>query len=364
MPRARVWIVDDSPLEAELSRRTLASQYDLEVIRGGAACLERLAAGVLPDALLLDWQMPDVSGIDVCRFVRTTWDRSALPILILTATEVEDEVVSALDAGANDFVTKPCNPAILNARVEALAERRQLFKAHQEEAALRERFMGIVSHDLRQPLQTVAMGASLLKTLSDDDRRAQVAERLIAAAARMERMISDILDLTRGRAGEGIPIARREVDVSQLYETVMEDLRHGHPNAVLELTTSGAASGQFDADRLAQVCTNLVSNAIEHGADASPIRVIVTGESDAVQIRVENTGSPIPPHVLTGLFDPFRRGQTQSTRGLGLGLYIVREIARGHGGTAHAESDDLSTRFFVRLPKRVAERASPEPAGA
>lgn len=347
-----VWIVDDSPVEAELARRLLGDHYRTEVFLGGGHLLERLASGPQPDALLLDWNMPELTGLEVCRFIRTTRDRSRLPILVFTATRDEAELVAALSAGANDFVAKPCSAAELGARVAALVEHKRLSDSVQVEAALRERFIGILGHDLRQPLNTLTIGAQSLGRAALGAREARTVKRLASAAARMNRMIADILDLTRSRTGGGLQISRCPSNVLEICRRAVEDMRIGHPTASIVLEESGDAEGEFDGDRLTQMMTNLIANAIEHGASTGPIGVRVAGSDDRVTVSVENAGTPIPPELMAHLFDPFRSGRAPGSTGLGLGLFIVDQIVRGHTGSIGVESDERSTRFTISLPKR------------
>ncbi len=124
--RARVWLVDDSPLEREIARRLLVEQYEVEAFSDGPPVLERLAEGERPDVLVLDWHMPQMSGLEVCRFLRQTYDEASLPILVLTATGGQDDLLDGLAAGANDFVAKTFDPAELLARVGTLARAKQL----------------------------------------------------------------------------------------------------------------------------------------------------------------------------------------------------------------------------------------------
>jgi phosphoserine phosphatase RsbU/P len=350
-PRPVVWIVDDSPLEAEISRRMLGERYEIEVFIGGGPMLERLAEGARPDTLVLDWNMPDFSGLELCCFVRTTFDRSALPILVLTASAPEEELVVALSAGANDFVTKQGSFAELSARIGSLVERKRMSQQLELEAAFRERFIGILGHDLRQPLNTFVIGTRVLGMSPLGERETRTLARLTSAATRMQRMIDDVLDLTRSRLGGGLPIARISLSLEQVCTQAVDELREGHPSVQIAFRSSGDTLGQFDGDRVMQLSANLIGNAIEHGAPHAPVDVTIEGRDGEVSLRVENKGAPIPAPLLASLFDPFRRGRTNGSTGLGLGLFIVKQIVDGHDGSIHVESDDASTRFFVSLPK-------------
>lgn len=218
----------------------------------------------------------------------------------------------------------------------------------------RERLLGIVGHDLRNPLNAVTMAAAALLRRDLDDASAKLARRIVASAQRMERLIALLLDFAQARQqGSQLPIHRRRVDLADLARRVVEEIEAGHPKASLALSVGGDCRGEWDADRLAQVLSNLVANAIHHGA-GSPIAVRVRGDGDAVVVEVSNGGPPIPPAVLPEIFDPFRRGPSArgDRNGLGLGLFISRELVRAHGGSIRARSTAAEgTTFTARLPR-------------
>lgn len=357
---ARVWVVDDSPLEAEMARKALATSFEVEVFHDAATMLERLSSNDRPDVLVVDWHMPNVSGLDVCAYVRTSTNGAELPILVLTATGDEDDLLIGLAAGANDFVTKPYRVAELTARVSGLATASRLHRklgaaetGLREDAAFRERFMAILAHDLRQPLNVFAMGAGLLSGVgpADGPLRA-VSTRFGSAASRMNRMLDELLDFTRARHENGMPVQRHPSDLREVAQRVVDEVRQSHPTRQVLLEASGDCAGQWDADRIAQVFSNLVSNALQHSDASCPVRVSVHGRAEDVEIAVENECPPIAETILATIFEPFRQGAASRT-GLGLGLYIVRAIARAHGGDVAVESNNTRTRFvaqFLRLP--------------
>jgi signal transduction histidine kinase len=354
---ARIWVVDDSPVQGEICRSAL-SRYDVEVFGNGPTALESLGAGTAPDLLVLDWHMPDVSGIDVCRFVRETWDSAQLPILILTATLASEGLVEAFTAGANDFVVKPFLRAELDARVASLVHQKSLYTKLQEaerrlrvEAEFRERFIGMLAHDLRQPLNTFVMAnQTLAKEGSIGSTRLLDMQR--RAADRMSRMISELLDFTRSRPERGMPIERRFMDFEPLARAVIGEIQVGHPDRTFDLMVKGSCAGYWDRDRLAQVCSNLIGNAVDHSLVSSPIEVRLERRADSVELAVSNQGKPIPPGLLPMLFEAFQRGldAPRATGGVGLGLHIVSQIARAHGGSIAARSDEGATVFLVTLP--------------
>lgn len=351
---ARVWVVDDSPMHGEACRRALADKYDVVVYEGGGQMLEELAQRSPPDVLVLDWHMPDMSGIEVCRFVRSQRNLAELPILILTAAN--ESLLDALDAGANDFVRKPFFESELEARVTTLARMSFLHGRLAEvegrlrvEAEFRERFMGVLAHDLRQPLNAISMAAFAMQagTRETFSKFFGVQQR---AVQRMSRMIEELLDFTRNRPESGMPLQREAVDMAEIVHNVVDEIRVAHADRRLALVVDGICTGRWDADRLAQVCSNLVGNAIEHSAPGSPVEVRLVSDDENVMLRVSNVGPAIPRELQKTLFQPFRRGRREST-GVGLGLHIVDLIVRAHGGTITVESDESGSHFAVSLPR-------------
>jgi PAS domain S-box-containing protein len=220
----------------------------------------------------------------------------------------------------------------------------------------RELFVGMLGHDLRNPLACIATGAGLLLqrgALSPDDAR--VAERIDRAGDRMKRMIDQILDLTRSRLGGGIPVVPLPVELHDLVRRIVAELEAAHPGRTIRLSTSGEPRWQCDADRLGQAISNLVGNALEHTDPADPVDVSVTQPGAEVRIAVHNGGSPIPAELLGVMFDPFRScPATRAKRaspGLGLGLYISQQIVASHGGRIEVTSSaEAGTTFTVILP--------------
>jgi signal transduction histidine kinase len=227
----------------------------------------------------------------------------------------------------------------------------------------RETFLGVVGHDLRFPLSVIALTASTLLREEREDARRGALNRIARSAGRMERMIAQLLDLTRLRVGQGIEFTPAPADLGALAATVVEQAREAAPGVDLRLEVAGDCALAGDPDRLEQVLDNLVGNAVQHGAATAPVEVKVDGTGAArVRLTVRNGGS-VPPHVLGSLFEPFRsRGGQRATRaGLGLGLYISRQLVEAHGGGLEVRSSpDEGTCFTVALPRRLEARV-PEP---
>jgi sigma-B regulation protein RsbU (phosphoserine phosphatase) len=170
----------------------------------------------------------------------------------------------------------------------------------------------------------------------------------------MERMIGDLLDLTRARLAGSIPLKRRPADLQRVCEEAIMEGRAGHPDAVLRLETNGDLRGEWDADRLAQVVSNLVGNAVQHGSGA-PITLTTQGQADSVTLAVHNGGPPIPPDLPPFVFEPLARGRVEGApHSIGLGLFIAQAIVVAHGGDIQVSSStDAGTTFTVRLPRAM-----------
>lgn len=221
---------------------------------------------------------------------------------------------------------------------------------------LREQLIGVVGHDLRTPLSSITMGAALmLKRGSLQEADVKVMARIARSADRMAKIISQLLDFTRARLGGGMKIEPRSVDLADVCADVIAEMEAVHPECTLSFDAEGDAGGLWDRSRLAQVVSNLVGNAVEHGKPAGAIHLGLTGDGESVTLTVHNEGPPIPAEFLPAMFDPFRRHQraNRSPEGLGLGLYICRQLVLAHGGDISVHSTEAAgTTFTVRLPRQ------------
>jgi signal transduction histidine kinase len=194
------------------------------------------------------------------------------------------------------------------------------------------------------------MSADVLRAYELPERAANVVARIRRSAERMGRMISDLMDYSQGQVGGGIPIAPQETDMADIGRRTIDEIEV--LDRRVRLSVAGDTSGRWDPDRAAQVVGNLVGNALQHGT--GDIDVSVSGEADRVQLRVSNGGDPIPAELLSRVTQPFARGSDHgSGQGLGLGLYIVHEIVRAHGGELQIESDARSgTHVTISWPRQ------------
>lgn len=217
---------------------------------------------------------------------------------------------------------------------------------------LRDRFIGILGHDLRGPLAAASAATTTLlysERLADEDKKRVLA--ISRATERMASMVGDVLDFARGHLGEGIPTTPTACDMGEICRAAAAEVQMANPRVAIDLSLRGDLRGNFDRDRVLQAIGNLLNNAVQHGR--APISIAVWENEDrrALTTRVASGGEPIPPAVISRLFDAFSHATDSNKRGLGLGLYIVAQIARAHGGTCEVASSAQSTAFTIRWPR-------------
>jgi PAS domain S-box-containing protein len=227
-------------------------------------------------------------------------------------------------------------------------ERRKL----QTAAEFEERLLGIVSHDLRNPLASVRLGLETIRRRGIADEHLRTVERMERSVDRMQAIISGLLDVTRIRQGQGLPLAPESVSLEAVVTRALDGM-HEEQVRRIHRETLGQPTGVWDPERLAQAVGNLLGNALQHGEPERPVTLRITASEGKAQLSVHNHGAPIPPEVLPGLFEPFQRGlHADALDGsIGLGLYIVRQVTLGHGGEVHVRSTaEEGTTFILELP--------------
>jgi signal transduction histidine kinase len=240
-------------------------------------------------------------------------------------------------------------------RAAQIVENARLQSEVAQALAYRERVMGILGHDLRNPVSAVlSLSATLVQRADVPDRTKEGLRHIRKSAERMEQMIATILDFTQLRF-RGLPsLALETFDLETLVRTIVEELRAGNPSRTIAIEAHGELRGRWDVSRLGQVVSNLVGNALTHGALDSPVTVGLTAEGDRVLVAVTNHGPTIPTDALGKLFEPFwqaPRSGVPKSRGLGLGLFIAQQIVEAHGGDIAVRSQNDHTTFTVRLPR-------------
>ena len=239
---------------------------------------------------------------------------------------------------------------------QSLAEAVRSYTTRVDES--REFFLAALGHDLRAPLNAMMLSAELLERSGQlDDENRQIASRMSTYGRVMTGMIYDLLDFTRARLGADMPLSVAPADLGSICKEVVNEFRIAHPDRTIQFESAGDLSGRWDAARLRQVVSNLIGNAIEHGDEGGAIDVVTKGDGAKAALTVANRGPVIAASALPTLFDPFVRATLtpRSSRhrgGIGLGLYIAREIVNAHGGTITVVSSETTgTVFSMRLPR-------------
>jgi phosphoserine phosphatase RsbU/P len=241
---------------------------------------------------------------------------------------------------------------------ELILSRKRLEELHEvakDRALFAEQMIGIVSHDLRNPLSSIGMAAALLTQGEVSATQRRFLAKITRATDRANGLIGDLLDFTQARLGNGLPITRESIDLHLVVSEALEELALAHPARPLDHVRSGEGECSADANRLAQLIGNLVSNAVVYGTPETPVTVTSTLDESSFSISVRNEGTPIPEATQESLFRPMTRGAkaTNIGRSVGLGLFIVREIARAHGGTAVVKSTaSEGTTFTATFPRQ------------
>jgi CheY-like chemotaxis protein len=352
----KILLVDDIE-ENVVALEALLRRDGLELLkaRSGSEALELLLVNDVSLALL-DVQMPEMDGFELAELMRGSERTKHVPIIFVTAGARDPyRVFKGYETGAVDFLYKPIDPHILRSKVDVFIELARQRLELAEALRLNEMFVGVVGHDLRNPLGAVVAGAELLRETVSDPVSQRTVSRMIAAGHRMTEMIEQLVDLTRGRLGGGVGFVRSRVylDVKELVQRAVDELRAAHPSRTIQIDSVGECMTTGDPQRLLQVFSNLLGNAVTHGVKQGAIMASVVGRDRDVMISVRNEGV-VPPELLPVLFEPFRGSNRPTNGGLGLGMYIAREIARGHGGDITVESTERDgTIVTVVLPRRT-----------
>ena len=231
-------------------------------------------------------------------------------------------------------------------------------------AQSRELVVGILGHDLRSPLQAIALSTELSLHMGElNERQTMLSRKVLESTHRMSSLINDLLDVTRARFGAGLPVARAVMNMGTVAEQIVGEVRLVHPHRAIKLSLSGILVGEWDKARIGQVFSNLLNNAMQYGSHHLPVRIELRGEPKLVTLTVGNDGTSIPADKIKMIFDPLTRVVSEDdadlTSGhLGLGLYITKEVVMAHNGTIHVTSSEAEgTIFTACFP-----RAQPDPA--
>jgi len=303
VPLANVLVVDDFTDNLELFETVLTSEsVRVVTAQSGSEALELLDRQEFALAIV-DVNMPEMNGLDLARRMRNSEWGQELPIIIITALTDERLIPEAYSTGAVDLLRKPTDSRILASKaavfLELYRQKKQLLEQIRQEremTRITELLVAAIGHDLRGPLQTMIAGASVLRSGAKDELSRSVAVRVQSAGMRMSTLIADLLDFFQFRLSS-FPISRVPADVLQTARKVVAEYQLVKPNAQLHLSYEGSAEGTLDEARLSQVLSNLIGNALTHGADAT-VHIAIDGtRADYVEISVHNRGA-IPTELL------------------------------------------------------------------
>lgn len=234
---------------------------------------------------------------------------------------------------------------------ERQAEATRRLEAEQATAHLREQFIAVLGHDLRNPLASIVGATRLLRREELSEKASRVLDLVESSVDRMAGLIDDVMDFARGQLGSGIAVHRQVAPLEPVLRQVVSELEVDEPSRVFKCVCALKEPVSFDAGRLAQLVSNLLGNAVAHGDARRPIKLHAASGHGQLVLSVINAGEPIPPAAMDRLFKPFFRGEVRDSRqGLGLGLHIASEIAKAHGGVLTVHSDVLETRFTLSMP--------------
>ena len=365
----RILIAEDDVASAELLKLIFRDTgYQVTVKDDGSSAMSDLEERGAPDVLLLDWMLPEVSGLEVCRWVRERWDELALPVLMVTARTDPESISAAYEAGASDYITKPYLAAELKRRIAAhLRVKRLIEERERMDEHLREReklsSLGLlvsgVAHELNNPLSGISGYAQLLLLEEEDAEKVEDLRQILSEVERCRTLIADLLSFARRH-----PTEHAEVDVAAVLQSTFDlrsrDLRGSGVNATLH-TEPDLPRVLASTHQLQQVFLNILLNAeqalsssqggsIRLTAHRAPAAEVNTERAaEWVAIDFFNNGPPIHPDALPHIFDPFYTTKP-TDEGTGLGLTVCRRIVEEHGGEVRVESRQAGTTFRVLLP--------------
>jgi signal transduction histidine kinase len=369
-PKAKILVVDDNEQNRALAQATLVDEgYEVVLAEDGERGVAAFEAHH-PDCVLLDVRMPGVDGFAACRAIRALPDGERTPIVFLTALRDVDTFDAALRAGGDDFLTKPVRPTELALRVQGALKLRRLNATNREYYDLvrkqrddlmrlelqKERLMSFVVHDLKNPVSTVDLHAQLLLRDKELPERARAAAASIRDEVRsLMRLLLNLLDISKGEEGRLEPVCV-ELDVAALVAGVFEALavRAGAKSIVLESAVDPSLRVRADADLLRRVVENLLENALRHAPEESVVLVSSVLRADALELRIADRGSGVPPELRESIFERFvqveSRDRAVTRSGRGLGLAFCRLAVEAHGGRIWVENGSPGAVFCLSLP--------------
>jgi signal transduction histidine kinase len=353
-------LVADDELSTRIFLKRSASKWGYEVVEAtnGLEAMELLGGDNPPRIAVLDWMMPGLDGVEICARLQEKADKQMIYTILLTCKSEKEDVMYALDQGAHDFLSKPVHVGELRSRI---AVGKRLIDANDrliELDLLKDRFMGIAAHDLRNPLGYILATSEMLR----DPRFVEVRENqdeylqiMGETAERMLTLVNDLLDVSVIRSGY-LKVEKKPGSITPVLVQAIRLQQHAAAGKDMRIISefNPVSEFSFDAGRIGQVVDNLLSNAIKFSPPGSEIILAVREEKNGILVTVEDQGPGLTPEDRSHLFGEFQRLSAQPTgdeKSIGLGLTIARKIVEVHGGTIFADSPaGGGSRFGFILP--------------
>jgi signal transduction histidine kinase len=355
--RPVVLIVDDTPAHL-LAFEGMLRREDVEIVTAdsGQAALEILLQRDVAVAII-DVEMPEIDGFELATMMRGVQKTRYVPIIFVTAGAPDEaQIFKGYDVGAVSYLFKPVVEHVLRAKVDAFVEHEKHRQELREADRMREMFIAVLGHDLRNPLGGILMSAELIEPrLDGDDSNDAIAQRIRLGCGRISRMVEQLLDATRLRRDGNVELLPEPADLRALADQILDEFEGGAGRVRLEVF--GDTVGTWDVGRVLQVLCNIIGNAFKHSPPGSPVLVCIDGSSEGtLSLRVHNGGDPILEEQRRFLFEPFRRASLpqRGDDGLGLGLYIAKRLVDAHGGVlSFTSTAQGGTCFTATLPRHL-----------
>jgi two-component system, sensor histidine kinase and response regulator len=364
----RLWVIDDEINNFTVIELLLAQVgYQIDYFDGGISMLEAIQADsldlMLPDLMLLDVMMPGIDGIELCQQLKADDRTRHVPIIMVTALNSREDLARCLDAGADDFISKPLNGLELRARVRSLLRIKQQYDELQSLVHLRDEMLQMrldlshmVIHDLRNPLANILLGTQILQMRELDDRARAKVEQIEYAGHRLETMIDSLLITAKLESGK-LALQPEPVELAMLIQSVQAEFQLIAQQQQVELVAIGVPELSHlrvagDALLLRRVLDNLLSNALKFSPPQTTVQLRLLSQGDRVQLQVVDQGSGIAPELRTQIFAKFEVGQhLPQVKQMGLGLAFCKLVVEAHGGMITVD-DHLpqGTVFTIDLP--------------
>ncbi|MBF0310477.1 MAG: hybrid sensor histidine kinase/response regulator [Magnetococcales bacterium] len=367
-PRPRVLIVDDERMLIDILVEAIRPSCRIMVAQNGEQALKAARGGPRPDLILLDVLMPGLDGYEVCRLLKEEDSTRDIPVIFITSkTEVADET-RGFELGAVDYISKPISPPIVRARVKThLALKRSLEVQQEQNRALQElnqvknRFLGMAAHDLRNPLVSIRGMSELLQSVAlPEEKRRGFLHTIQQVANQMLTLVNDLLDVAAIESGH-FDMVPQEHNLSRLAAERAELIGFAAREKGISLMVEmgQVPDSRFDPDRMAQVLDNLLSNAVKFSRPGTRVLLRTLALAEHLAVEVDDQGPGLSADDLGRLFGTFQRLSARPTgneRSTGLGLSICKKIVEAHGGAIRVDSEvGRGSRFTVSLPRHPPE---------